>query len=1643
MPRTIQQAVDSFKAQGFTGQEIKDQFKAKYGKNITDFSADDDYDKITSSLLAGKASQKPETSVGAPTPASAPQGFLQAISPYAVRQPARPAGPTAPAVPDVPVPMAQEATETRAPAQPAPAPEGPTISAAKPVEDEPWYKTGARVLLPKAFGIEEGLLGKDPEDLPRYDKAKVEADVARYSTIKPGQYEFRSEQLLRPLGFAAGALSEVGKLGVELGAGVTGLVTGKSTETERAAFEKAVGVQKGDLEPKATKRVFRALGGPELVGEAVSAEEKKKRAEEEEARKYFPKPSLPRRVQEDLEDVVPGIITFLATDIFPILPSKEAPKTSTATGRTMYELEKAAERGEEFPASTGIGLAYIGSAAQKAANGDFQGAYEKLTERPVTSALTLLPFVHAMGPKVSAQVSNWVYDTIGQTLRAVGGKPSEWGATLSRWVNDPFQAESQLKSARAENIYQQAQAAKAKTRRATQAAVSEALGRESLDRGFYFDREATQASEVQRLENRINYLISEGQKAQAEFANKKLSQAQRTELTNKIQNIKDEATGLAENYKRVKGLSEEEYAKLLTEERRVVTKPLGDETFAGPRLAAEGVAEPREAVTGPFVYGGEPRLTLKVNPETAAQVTNLGVDGRRAAITPELQDLLGDQGKINPITGVMEIDMSLPEYSDPYTYRVTAELTEKIMKDIETRYPDFSSILPVEFVRDPVTGEITRTLSPEQLAREISLQNIVGQAVFEAVEDRTLNVLRGTGQEAQILRRLVAEQIVNQGKFADTASKTRALEVVQGMLEGDNPGQNVIVLPGVDRPLLKADLINVAYDTIQANKTKLQKLAKDIDFELYPENIKQVILDRVVTRAENAAFKEGLKQGFANESVRLFDDVTGQDVLADTPENVAKIVQGIKETRANLLPLSVRAGNEASFQQVLTGLGGWKAEALSKYVKPSETLRRYGFSEADFVDPMINNAYTSLLSSMEKVATFDQGIFSNIVNELKRGFTSRNVASALNNFKSNQLLYTMYYGLSEGVKTLYGALGAGAKTFSDTAYNRFVKGKPTNALEAAVFEGIQDAKIMDSNAAVAEGLSLRGGLFGEELMRRRTTKTGELPGLGDVGGGKAANVVKKYWSGPQDSFYSFGDNYFKFQAAMEEAGQAKTAWDKLAEGDTATIRSGKYGRVILRKTADGGAVELRPTSYKGSAAKGTEVPEPAKGTPLKEGATYTPDEVMKIFGKEGSYLAGEKFVDFNRVPQYTQWLRSGAGGAGGLVSLFTTWSWKMMDIPFLKKGIISHFLESPSVILDVEGAGSKAARSYLTGQRVQRGANRAALIGVAQQTLNRATKDPEQRKILQRMLAYEKGSMSPFFAMISDVDPFQAVYTDNTSANFMGPSDIAHRVLLSGAVSAGDYLQSIFTSGEAAGIPKDVLAMDLDVSAQMANKEDNILKQELRRLYSEKKSGQLLSPRELASGLGLRGAGPLFDLVSLMADKKTSFEQLSDFGKRTMQQYFLGGTGKKALIDYAIPELQARYQNATPEQKALIYADWRNNNAALKFNPDNTDAPFVERFIDGLFGIGYRTAYLSQYGSDGATDIGKIQQWADQYHKSLKNGLEKEYKERYENLVNLGAQENDPKLIETTERYNYLINAVENQYGMFLQKLQNATLPKQ
>lgn len=63
MPRTVQQAVDEFKKQGFTGEEIKEQFKEEYGKDITDFSADDDYDAITAKLTAEKGLSAKEKEV--------------------------------------------------------------------------------------------------------------------------------------------------------------------------------------------------------------------------------------------------------------------------------------------------------------------------------------------------------------------------------------------------------------------------------------------------------------------------------------------------------------------------------------------------------------------------------------------------------------------------------------------------------------------------------------------------------------------------------------------------------------------------------------------------------------------------------------------------------------------------------------------------------------------------------------------------------------------------------------------------------------------------------------------------------------------------------------------------------------------------------------------------------------------------------------------------------------------------------------------------------------------------------------------------------------------------------------------------------------------------------------------------------------------------------------------------------------------------------------------------------------------------------------------------------------------------------------------------------------------------------------------
>ena len=1747
-----------------------------------------------------------------------------------------------------------------------------TIEAAKPVEEESGFRTFGRLFLPKAFGIEEGLLGPDPDEAPTYDKAKVEADIARYKTIKPGESIFTAGQLVRPLTFLGGVAAETGKNVVELAAGLPELalqatapfalgsqealkqatqganVNRVSTETFRGDLERGLGLQQGALEPKATKRVFTALGGgPEAIGQTPTKEEYAQRAAEAEREKYFPKPSLPKRMGEDIGQAITGVLQFIGTDILPVLPSPEGvPVGETFVEGVKREGKAAFERGSEFPAATAAFAPILVKAGTELANGDVAKAADTLLEKPATTALSMLPFLHYYTPSVPRAVSNFAYDTLGYALRAAGGKPAEWGATLGRWLSDPLQMETELKSAKAEAIFERARQekgrAKEQTRRAVQQAIKVAMEPEFAEGATEptvfrvtetGERVATptevgepivnealaeqdaKIADKQAKKNRtygyntrvptggilpdgtefVNFedappsdltmgQLQEAQNTTAELARRKNAEINKLERDGQaeiakaaadLQAAQQQVANLRQQAKPTAGRPaaeiEAEYklnAKVVSDNIKQVNKASDAQVKAAEKAATEAArainkdktlspdekktaledveAKKKDALRtietdrtnninqltqqqADLLQAKEAEVQQSIQTEQAITQQELKLEqaireqklilNRKGARLTELEDSILEQQKqaqklqdktnefrlersqretaaverttkavkkleappekgvfmkeegIDPATGLRvgggligrnpSLEASVVsfdtkgyrtgvsdfvrqklqelnfeptdrgtfrpprELTDTEFYQLEGRLTDNIVEDLQKRFPVLSETREAQI--DPRTGKPSAA-TITQAQRELA--NIVATGVIEVLSDQAIAVLKDPKMRGRVARGLADKVSWESGK-----AKAQAIGQLERLLETSDIGDIIIELPGLE-PITANRLISHINEILIGEKaTREHSLAieaKKADYarrgipeteipaiELIPPQMRAAILDRVLPRVENKAFKQSLKESMLAETIGFRDTATGDAILL-TPENAPSFADGVKRTiqGSGSMPFAVRVGSESQLGTLITELsktkeGQFAAEALSKYERPSVEMKRLGFTDNDFIDPAVNSAYTSILRAMDNISSVDEGIFGRLLSEAKRVYTSRNISSAMNNFKSNELLFTSYYGLGRGIAALYGALKTGAPDrVMKSIYDRYLLNEPIDlgkagARELSLFQGIRESGILDNTAAQAEGIMMdRGGGVGPDLLNRV--------------GAKRAEQAVRWWNEKQDRFYTFGDNYFKFLGAMEEAGQALSIWDKLAEGDRSTIRVGKYGERQVVKLPNGEAQLMEPMYD----SQGKYVGE-------RSGRILSADELTRLFAKEGARLAGEKFVDYGRVPQLQSWLRSSPKGIGGLASLFTTWYWKMMDIPLLKKGIVSHFIESPSIIKSVSGEGSAEAANFMRNEMAKRNFGRAALFGVGARYTNRAEGE-KMEKLLSQAMNWEKGAMPTTSVMISNADPAQGVYLDATSANFFGPSDQAARAMIFGGLKAGElgtraWRNIISDAADAAEVPRDVLVADLEASVQEAGREDNLLKKELRRIYTENKAGQFVSPRELATTMMLRGGGPLFDLVSVMSNPKSTMENVDNFVKRSLLQIGMGGTNKKIFWDNVFPDLQGVYENASPARRRELAAEANNKLASAPFQPDRFGYPVLERYVDSILGIGWKTAYLTQIGTDGKTDLGKMGQWMKQYEDSLKASLVKEYEQKYNMLVDAGVDPTDPRVIELQKKYDYLQNVVDKQ----------------
>lgn len=281
------------------------------------------------------------------------------------------------------------------------------------------------------------------------------ADEARGIKVGPPP-EYNITQLARPLGFAAGATVEAGKLALALPAALAAgisQVTPLPDITTSQAIQKAeekLGFKKGELKPATVEA---------LKGFAAGVEEQVDKG-------------IVDAAASEGSDIIGGLATMLFRDVFPVMPTKD--KTLE------QQFEAGFESGEQFTAGFPVMATFGLAVGKEFLSGNFEEAARLASAKPITLALILLPMIKKGTIVLEPRARAWVERTAGRYYAARGKTPpvaepttpaaratAEARAVGERTVSEPTAQATPAETAMVETAVAEA--------KAKQAAVGEAF----------------------------------------------------------------------------------------------------------------------------------------------------------------------------------------------------------------------------------------------------------------------------------------------------------------------------------------------------------------------------------------------------------------------------------------------------------------------------------------------------------------------------------------------------------------------------------------------------------------------------------------------------------------------------------------------------------------------------------------------------------------------------------------------------------------------------------------------------------------------------------------------------------------------------------------------------------------------------------------------------------------------------------------------------------------------------------------------------------------------------------------------------------------------------------------------------------------
>jgi hypothetical protein len=349
---------------------------------------------------------------------------------------------------------------------------------------------------------------------------------------------------------------------------------------------------------------------------------------------------------------------------------------------------------------------------------------------------------------------------------------------------------------------------------------------------------------------------------------------------------------------------------------------------------------------------------------------------------------------------------------------------------------------------------------------------------------------------------------------------------------------------------------------------------------------------------------------------------------------------------------------------------------------------------------------------------------------VKANLTSRQLTTLKNNVVSNVIMQAVRRGDPFVL----------ARMVHDVIkYKMFERGgKGLSEADIKMFQSLSDSGKINTSFVDAEISALnRGGVL-ETLSRGESGKAFKI--------GPSMKKFLEKLNLPQkviEDVYRFSDEMFKIEEGVRSYKQIDRWLNTLNDGDFIDLKVSPVRKVRLVKL-------------------GTDMFE-------LDGRTLSADRLRAVMGKASMQVGEDLFFNFFDVADWARTIRITRGVA--LASPFYTWFSKALDIPFVKKGLLSEIYRgSPSV-----NTNNATILAEIAANQTRIGST----MDIAAAYGRHEPYDSDAMKTLRKTMGWGRGTQAGVIDLYSQADLI-AGYVSLNQGNPWGPTDLIFRAMEGG-----------------------------------------------------------------------------------------------------------------------------------------------------------------------------------------------------------------------------------------------------------------------